>query len=162
MLRTVRSRLIASHVGLILILIPLLGVVADVRARVQVVLVNLSKQLTGQAVLVGELLKRDPEALVDPARCAAFVARTVPLFPGELSIFDVQGRLLASSDPPEPAEDGDFLDMPGLPGVARPARSTPASRYSRDASGSEVVEVLVPIFGDDGRARSPSSGSPTT
>ena len=98
------------------------------------VLVNLSQQLTGQAVLVGELLKRDPAALVDPAQCAAFVARTVPLFPGELSIFDVHGRLLASSDPPEPAEDGDFLDMPGL-GVATGGEEYTRVRYSRDARG---------------------------
>ena len=90
-LRTLRSRLILSHVSLLLILIPLVGVVLIYALESRVVLVNLAKQLTGQAVLVGELLKHDPAALRDKAGAAAFVARTVPLFPGELSVLDGAG-----------------------------------------------------------------------
>lgn len=59
MFRTLRSRLIVSHVSVLLILLPLLGVALTFLLESRVVLVNFGDQLTGQAVLVGELLKED-------------------------------------------------------------------------------------------------------
>lgn len=147
-LRSLRERLILSHVGLIVVLIPLLGLALTFVLESQVVLVNMSRQLTGQAVLVGELVKRDPQVLGDPAQSAAFVRRVVPLFPGELSLYDARGRLLASSDPPDPPEAGDFTDLPGLQ-VAVSGETYARTRYSGDQQ-AEVVEVIAPIYDAQG------------
>ena len=91
MLRTLRGRLIASHVGLLLLVMPLVGLALVTVLESEVVLDNLAQQLTGQAVLVAELLKAEPDVWRDESRAAAFVARIGPLFPGQM------GKPLGSS-----------------------------------------------------------------
>ena len=106
MLRSLRGRLIASHVGLLLLLMPLVGLALVYVLETQVILPNLARQLTGQAVLVAELLKAEPAVWRDEAQAAAFVARISPLFPGQLMLLSTDGVVLASSDPADAASVG--------------------------------------------------------
>jgi len=148
MLRTLRSRLIASHVGLLLIVIPLLGVALVYVLESQIVLQNLARQLTGQAVLVVELLRQEPDAMRRPAQAADFVTRISPLFPGQLMLFDAEGVLLASGDPADAALVGQALALPGMESALR-GQQFSRVLYSRDQQ-AEVADVLVPVVGDGG------------
>ena len=58
MLRTLRGRLIASHMLLLLIVIPFVGLALVYVLESQVVLANLARQLTSQGVLIAEMLVR--------------------------------------------------------------------------------------------------------
>ena len=58
MLRTLRGRLIASHMLLLLIVIPVVGLALVYVLESQVVLANLARQLTSQGVLIAEMLER--------------------------------------------------------------------------------------------------------
>lgn len=148
MLRTLRSRLIASHVGLLLAVLLLIGLVLTYVLESQVVLANLGRQLDGQAALVAELLGHDSAAWDDPAEAGAFVDRVSPLFPGHLALLTPDGTLLATSDAADAARVG---QRQALPGLAEAAQGEHVSRlaYSQGAT-AEFLDVMVPVFGPRG------------
>ncbi len=80
MLRSLRARLVLSHVALLLITVPLMGVALVYVLETGVVLANLSRQITGQAVLVAEMAREHPEIWDDVA--AARLCR-----PGRAAVF---------------------------------------------------------------------------
>ena len=112
MLRSLRTRLIFSHVALLFITIPLVGVALVYVLETGVILTNLSRQLAGQSVLVAELAKEYPEIWRDPATAHAFVERVGPLFPAQLMLLSSDGRVLASSDPADAGVIGQRLPLP--------------------------------------------------
>ena len=61
MLRTLRNRLILSHVLPLLIIIPLMGVVIIYALETLVLLPSLSKELAGEASLLAEIASNQPE-----------------------------------------------------------------------------------------------------
>ncbi len=81
MLRTLRARLILSHILPLLIALPLMGVVLIYVVETRVLLVNLTRQLNVQAVLVAELAREYPDVWRDPAQAEALVDRVGPLSP---------------------------------------------------------------------------------
>lgn len=149
MLRTLRGRLIASNVGLLLLVVPLVGLALVYVLETQVVLPNLARQLTGQAVLVAELLKAEPAVWRDETQAAAFVARISPLFPGQLMLLSADGVVLASSDPADAASIGQPTALPGL-AEARAGRHYSRVVYSRDVQ-AEVADVMAPVVTPDGQ-----------
>jgi two-component system, OmpR family, sensor histidine kinase BaeS len=153
MLRSLRGRLIASHVGLIFIVIPLLGLALTFVLESQVVLQNLARQLTGQAVLVGQLLERQAALPGDPPwatpqAAQAFVDRIGPLFPGQLQLLSGQGLILASSDPSDLSRVGQRTRARGID-VALGGENFSRVLYSRDRQ-AEIADVLVPFRASDG------------
>jgi signal transduction histidine kinase len=147
--RTLRGRLVGSHVLLLLIVIPLVGVALVYVLETQVLLVNLAKQLTGQAVLVAELARAEPAVWSDTRRASAFVDRVSPLFPAQLELLSPEGVVLASSDPVENALQGRRVDLPGLDEAIAGQRSA-RSHYSQNLL-AEVSDVMVPVVGADGQ-----------
>jgi signal transduction histidine kinase len=142
MLRSLRGRLIASHMLLLLIIIPVVGLALVYVLESRVVLANLARQLTSQGVLIAEMLQNDPAVWQDRGRAAAFVAHLDPLFPAKLTLLAPDGVALASSDPEDAGLIGERLALPGL---ADAAAGQPYSRvrYQRDAR-AEVVEIMAP------------------
>ncbi len=149
MLRTLRSRLIASHMLLLLVVIPLVGLALIYVLENQVVLANLARQLTSQGVLIAEMLVADPQVWQDPEQAAAFIARVDPLFPAKLTLLASDGTVLASSDSEDTGLIGRWVTPSGL---AEAAGGQPTSRvrYSRDAR-VEVAEIMAPARDAAGR-----------
>ena len=125
MLRTLRGRLIASHMLLLLIVIPVVGLALVYVLESQVVLANLARQLTSQGVLIAEMLVAEPQVWQDPEQAAAFVTRIDPLFPAKLTLLAPDGAVLASSDPEDTGLIGRRVTLPGL---AEAAGGQPYSR----------------------------------
>ena len=148
MLSTLRARLIASHVLPLIIIIPLMGLALVYMLETRVILPNLARQLTGQAVLVGELTREHPEIWQDPAGAGAFVSRISPLFPGQLMLLSSDGVVLASSDPAEAGLVGRSAGLAGVP-EALAGRQYSEIRYS-PGRRAEVADVLVPVPGASG------------
>jgi signal transduction histidine kinase len=149
MLRTLRGRLIASHMLLLLIVIPVVGLALVYVLESQVVLANLARQLTGQGVLIAEMLQDDPTVWQDGDRAAAFVAHIDPLFPAKLTLLTPDGIVLASSEPEDAGITGQRQPLPGL---AQAAAGQPYSRVQyRRAARAEVVEIMAPAYDPAGR-----------
>jgi hypothetical protein len=55
MIRTMRGRFVLSHVLPLLVIVPLMGIALIYVLETQVLLQNLSTELTGQALLVSEI-----------------------------------------------------------------------------------------------------------
>jgi len=149
MLRTLRWRLILSHVLPLLVIVPLAGFTLAYVLETQVVLVNLSSELVVQTVLVAEIASDHAEIWNDPAQAQVFVARLAPRLTAQLMLLDPDGCLLASSDPNKSRLQGQRLEFPGL-ASAQAGEISIRMTYSRDLH-AEVADVLVPVGGPDQR-----------
>ncbi|HBY93724.1 MAG TPA: hypothetical protein DEP84_07100 [Chloroflexi bacterium] len=149
MLRTLRNRLIASHVFLLLITIAVTGIALVYVLETQVLLVNLAKQLAGQAVLVAEIAREEPAVWSDSAQAQTFVNRVAPLFPAQLMLLDAAGRVLASSDPADANSVGQRLELLGLNDALRGQNHVRVA-YSQNLQ-AEIADIMVPVRGPAGR-----------
>ncbi len=144
MLRTLRSQLILSHILPTLIVLPLMGVVLVFLVETQVLLANLSREVTGEAVLTAELASQSPDVFLDKNVAKIFIDRLVPFVPARIMILDPKGILLASTDPNDSSLEGKTLSILGLAN-AQAKNIDSRITYSQVLS-SEVVDVLVPVL----------------
>jgi signal transduction histidine kinase len=98
-MKTLRTRLIVSHIVPLLILIPLLGIVVYNVVQSQKLLVELSHRVTDQAqVIVDDILTR-PEIWTSSVQAQTYVddfSRTLQM---DITLIRPAGDVLASSDP---------------------------------------------------------------
>lgn len=146
-MRSLRSRLIISHVLPLLVIVPVVGIALIYVLETQVVLENLSRELQGQAALVAELAVNQSEIWVNESAAEAFVARTSEQLPARVMLLDTEGRMLASSDPADAEQQGQILNLPEYPDVLMKEVSVHVD-YSQQ-SHAEVADVLVPVVGSD-------------
>jgi hypothetical protein len=99
MLRTLRNRLILSHVLPLVIIIPLLGVAIIYALETQVLLPSLSKELAGEASLLAEIASNQPEIWKNPDFAQDILTQARPYLAARVMWIAPDGRLLASSDP---------------------------------------------------------------
>jgi len=147
MLNTLRRRFILSHMLPLLITVPIIGIALIYVLETRVVLPGLADELSGQAGLIADLARDQPDVWRDPAHAEAFVARVNSQLTARLMVLDAGGRLLASSDPADASRLGHPLDHPGLARAlsGQPFVQTAASRSLH----AEVADVLAPVMGED-------------
>jgi signal transduction histidine kinase len=148
-MRTLRSRFILSHLLPVLVIIPLMGIALVYLLESQVILENLSTEVTGEAVLVAELASKDPTVWINSVNAQAFVAQMDPILAANLEILDSQGRLEATSNPLHKSSIGQVSNAPGL-NNALTKKVDERVFYSQNLS-SDVVDVLVPVLEPDGK-----------
>src|SRR6266850_618267 len=98
MLRTLRWRLILSHVLPLLVIVPMMGLALVYVLETQVVLTNLSGDLAVQARLIAELAGERPAIWADPAQAQSFIARETSHVASRVMLVSTSGQLLFSSD----------------------------------------------------------------
>jgi two-component system sensor histidine kinase BaeS len=149
MLRTLRRRLILSHVLPLLVIIPLTGIALVYVLETRVLLDSLSGELTGQAVLIAEVTAGEPAIWTNPARAQLFVHRVAPYMTAQLMLLDSRGRLLASSDPDDATLLGQPLTLPGL-SEALAGEFSVRVDYSERLQ-AEVASISAPVLGAQGQ-----------
>lgn len=145
MLNTLRIRLILSHVVPLLVIIPVVGIALVYTLETRVLLVHLSEELEGQALLVAEIANDYVAMWDDPSLAQAFVSRTGPDLTGHVMLLAPDGRLLASSDPADAERIGrayESFDRADVLDGDVSVRTT----YSRQLE-AEIAQVLVPVVG---------------
>jgi two-component system sensor histidine kinase BaeS len=149
MLRTLRRRLILSHMLPLLVIVPMIGLAVVYVLETQVVLNNLSDSLAIQARLIAELASEHPTLWDDPGQAQAFIARAASPISSRVMLVSTSGQLLSSSNPADAARRGQALDLPDL---AQVLAGRVATRV-RDGQtpDAEIVDVLAPVVGPDGR-----------
>ncbi len=150
MLRTLRRRLILSHVVPLLVILPLAGVTLIYILETRVVFPSLLRELRGEAALLAEVAADDPAIWSDPARMRVFVERADRGLDVRVMLLRPDGELLASTDPVDAPRLGQVLSLPEMSRV-RAGEMTARAARSRDLN-AEVADVLAPVRGPDGRA----------
>ncbi len=108
-MRSLRTRLLISHSLPLLIIILLAGFALDYVVETRILLPSFADELSNEAKLLAELTALQPDIWDEPQAAQAYLARLEPILAPYVSIFDLQGKLLGSTDP--------FLDIANPPEI---------------------------------------------
>ncbi len=147
MLSTLRSRFILSHVLPLLLILPLMGIALVYILETQVLLANLSSELTSQARLVAEIAAERDEIWHDPAQAQTFVAHLDAQLEARTMLVDPYGSMLASNDLTDAGRLGKRLEHRDWANVLA-GKVSVRTAYSQQLH-REIVEVLVPVVRPD-------------
>jgi two-component system sensor histidine kinase BaeS len=144
MLRSLRNRLILSHILPLLIIIPLTGVVIIYTLETQVLLPSLSKELAGEGRLLAEIARSHPEIWGDSAAVQEVLAQARPDLNARVMWLAPDGQLLASSDPTDSNRLNQLLPIPDFSDT-RPGEVVSRTNFSQQLHG-EIVDVYAPVI----------------
>lgn len=147
MLRTLRNRLILSHVLPLLIIIPLMGVAIIYALETLVLLPSLSKELAGEASLLAEIASNQPEIWQNPDFAQDILTQARPNLAARVMWIAPDGRLLASSDPADADRLGQALEIPNFT-ETMPGEVVSRTDFSQRLHG-EIVDVYAPVITAD-------------
>ncbi len=147
MAKTLRSRLILSHVLPLLVIIPLMGIALVYVLETRVLLPELARELAGDASLVAELARDQPNLWDNPIQAQPFVTRVGQNLRARVMLLDPSGHLLASTDPADAERVGQSLEHPGLAN-ALTGKISLYTEYSQ-RQHVEIVDVWTPVVGPD-------------
>src|SRR5262245_30072011 len=140
-MRSLRSRLILSHLLPLLIIVPLVGIALIYILETQIVLANLSAELARQANLTAEIASDHPAIWQNTEQAQSFVTRFSAHYQSKVMLLNVEGKVLAASTTGDGGTIGQFFEIP--PTVLAGDNSVRIN-YSQ-SSHTEIAEVLVPV-----------------
>jgi two-component system sensor histidine kinase BaeS len=143
-MRSLRTRLILSHILPLLVVIPLVGIALTYLFETQVLLAGLSNELERQAMLVATVAADYPQIWYDPVQSQAFTARIGARLAAQVMLLDANGVLLASTDPADQALLGQQLEVPGFREVLFSGAAVRVDYGEQPGTGA--AEVLVPVI----------------
>lgn len=148
MQKSLRNQLILSHMLPLLIIIPLIGAALVYVLETEVFLPSISRELAGDAIILTEILKSQPEWWQDASFTQQLLLSTHPRLSKRVMLISPDGRLLASSDPSDADRLEQVLPLESLKNP--PAQDLVVNtNYSQRLQG-EVVDVLAPVASSSG------------
>lgn len=144
-MRSLRARLIISHVLPLMIVIPLVGVALTYLWETQVLLAGSSNELELQAALVADAAAQNPQIWYNPGQAAAFVSQVGGRLSARMMMLTAEGQLLATNDSAYSDQLGEILDVPGLRETVLNRRALRVDYGERPGTGT--AEVLMPVIG---------------
>ena len=155
MLKTLRQRLILSHILPLLVIVPIVGIALIYTLETRVLLPDLARELSGQAQLAAELAGDQPDLSQNQAQAEAFVHKVNDLSTAQVMLFDTEGRLLASSNPADGVPLGvhlnEVIDPPALT-EALAGKPNTETNYSPGLH-TEIVAVWQPVLASEGQVK---------
>jgi two-component system sensor histidine kinase BaeS len=143
-MRSLRARLVLSHVLPMLVVIPLVGIALAYLFETQVLLAGLSDELEREASLVAAVASDYPQIWFDSELAQAFTARIEERLAGQVMLLDADGTLLASTDPTDQSQLGQQIEIPGIREALLTGRAIRVDYGERPGTGA--AEALVPVF----------------
>lgn len=147
-MRSLRFRLIFSHILPVIITVPLIGLAITYILQTQILLDALTREARNQAVLLVEYTSQQVDLWYSPDNARAFVTRISPQLKSRVMMFDAGGNLLATSDSASGTQDTG-LDIQKMT-EALEGHSSLELVPEPENSGS-TVQMLTPVTGADGR-----------
>lgn len=144
-MRSLRARLILSHMIPLIIVIPLVGVALTYLLETQVLLAGSSNELELQAALVAEAAAQNPQIWYSPLQAAAFVSQVGGRLSARMMMLSADGHLLATNDVAYRDQLGELLDVPGLKETVDSKQALRVDYGERPGTGA--AEVLMPVVG---------------
>lgn len=147
-MRTLRSRLILSHILPLLLLAPLIGLALVYLVETQILLSTVSNELAVQAAQTARLTGDQPTIWTNPAAAQRFLAAVTVQRQLQITLLDPEGTLLAASTSTFNGDrPGQPLDPANLAG-ALAGNSSVRVAYSVNLQ-AESIEVLAPVVNPD-------------
>jgi signal transduction histidine kinase len=137
-MQTLRDRLIFSHILPLLVVAPLIAVGLIYLLETQVLLSNLSDQITERALLVARAIDPQPGILENPDDAEALLLSLAREIHGEIFLLDPEGHVIAASSIDPASLPFDLEEM-----AASPSMFGEAQVFYR--VNEQVVAVLSPI-----------------
>lgn len=146
MLKTLRNRLVLSHVLPVLIIIPLMGIVLVYVLESQFALPALARSLESDARLMARLVQDREEIWQDPQQAQQLLRNVQPENAARVTLLDADARLLASSDADDSGRLLQPVDNPNVR-LAQTGQVVRRIDYSQRLQG-EVIDIVVPVLND--------------
>lgn len=140
-MRSLRSRLVLSHILPLLVVVPLAGAVLSYVIETQVVLSQLALNLTERANLIVDALEDQPQIWGEPGQAQVFVTEMGDMVGGQIYLFNPSGVLIAAKATTDVHARG-AADLEGLE-IALSGHSSQVVYYSLFKPGAQV---LVPVL----------------
>ena len=138
MLRSLRNRLILSHILPALLIIPLMGAAILYVLETRLLLPVVYKNLAADAALMAEITRNQPIFWQDRQAAHALVNGVTPYLSGRVSLITLDGNLLASSDQTTGTSGNQVVELPNLIGMEQ-------GETIQLQSGT-LAEVFTPVF----------------
>lgn len=146
-MRSLKGRLILSHILPLLIIIPLVGLALLYTLETQVLLTNLAEQMQQQAAFTADLAKEQPDIWRDADKAHVFVTRFSTYHQSQVMLLDPQGNLLASSNPNDVNRLNRPIQLPNLSESLSGGKPAPVNLTQNIYT--HVTEVWVPVVNAD-------------
>ncbi|MGE5641664.1 MAG: ATP-binding protein [Byssovorax cruenta] len=143
MLRSLRNRLIFSHILPALIIIPLMGAAMVYVLETRLLLPTVYNNLAKEAKLMGEVTRNYPIIWQNRQAAQVLVNSFSPYLNGKVSVVTLDGHLLASSDPAANGITAQVLDLPDLTHVNQGQIVA--------LQNGPLAEAITPVYDMDGR-----------
>ena len=141
MIKTLRNRLILSHMLPMLVIIPLIGIALIYILETRVLLPGLAKELVGDAQLFADIASEQVEIWQNPLIAQALLNQASPNFRAQVLLLTSNGKLLATSQPQELQENKiSTQDLDAL----KNGQVITHINYSRQQK-TEIINVLAPV-----------------
>jgi signal transduction histidine kinase len=140
---SLRTRLLISHSLPLIIIILLTGLALDYVVETQILLPGFADELTHEAKLIAEFAANQPEIWNEAQSTQDFLTQLEPILAPYVSIFDLHGKLLGSTDK--------FLNFENPPEIAIGEvllEDTIIQTAYRSHLEASVVDVFVPVRND--------------
>jgi signal transduction histidine kinase len=148
--KTLRGRLILSHILPPLLIIPIMGIVLVTLLDTQFILPRVTQDLENIAHVLAAVAVNDPPIWSDPTLAGIELPVNNQADPSVRIMFiRPDGRLLASSDPADASQVNTVLAITGL-SEAREGKSVTRMNFSMHDQ-REVIDVLVPAVNSQGQ-----------
>jgi len=144
MFRSLRNRLILSHVLPALIIIPLMGLAMAYVLETQLLLPMVYRNLAEDASLLAEITRNQPVFWQNGDAAQALVDGVAPYLSGKVSLVTLDGELLASS---ETSADGPAAQVAELPDLAE-VQQGQVLQLQR----GPLAEVFAPVYNLSGES----------
>jgi two-component system sensor histidine kinase BaeS len=143
MFRSLRSRLILSHILPALLIIPLMGVATAYVLETRLILPRIYSDLAKEARLMAEITHNQPAFWQSGQLAKELVAGVSPYLSGRVSLVTVDGRMLASSGSSDNGLDTQVVELPNLSSIGQGE----VIQLQRGA----LAEVFAPVFDLNGK-----------
>lgn len=148
MLRSLRNRLVFTHVLPVLVIVMLTGIALFYTLETRFLLPRLTENLVNDSRLLAEISGSESGVWTNPLLFQIMMNR-VRVDPAiRVMFFNEDGQLLYSSDPADEGSLGQFLEVNGLD-QARAGQEAIFTNYSIFRLGNALIDVLTPVLSAD-------------
>ncbi len=141
--RSLRNRLIFSHILPALLIIPLMGAAMVYVLETRLLLPTIYRNLAKEAKLMAEITRDQPVFWQNAEAAQALVNGVSPYLNGRISLITVDGHLLASSDRADDGLVNQLVELPDMAGVGQ--------GEVIELQNGPLAEVITPVYDLNGR-----------
>jgi len=144
-MRTLRGRLVLSHILPLLLVLPLVGIGLVYILETQVLLTELTEDLTDRATIIAEAIVSHPDLLSDAEDVQRFVSSISLNLEEQIIILKPNGDIIAASNPDSGATSSQIIIMERLE-IGSDGEPSVSVQYNFFQQGAEV---FIPVVGAD-------------